>query len=156
MGLRIILSDKDPTLRKPCREVTNFDKRLHMLLDDLAETLERADGAGLAAPQIGVLRRVCVVINEDELIELCNPVLMFKEGEQEGAEGCLSVNNKTGLVKRPNRVIVEAQDRHGKPIVFDCDDFLARVFCHEIDHLDGVMYIDKIEPGALKDVGEEE
>lgn len=144
MGLRTILTDRDPALRKQSREVTNFDKRLHALLDDLAETLEHAKGAGLAAPQIGVLRRVCV-ININEPIELCNPRILSSEGEQEGAEGCLSVPGKTGLVKRPDRVIVEAQDRNGKPFAVEAEGFLARAFCHELDHLDGKLYTDIME-----------
>jgi peptide deformylase len=144
MGLRTILTDSDPALRKPSREVTNFDKRLHILLDDLAETLEQAKGAGLAAPQVGVLRRVCLV-NIDEPIEMCNPRIVLREGEQEGAEGCLSVPGKTGLVKRPDRIVVEAQDRNGKPFTVEGEGFLARAFCHEIDHLDGRLYTDVME-----------
>ncbi|MDR0293312.1 MAG: peptide deformylase [Oscillospiraceae bacterium] len=144
MGLRTILTDSDPALRKQSRAVTNFDRRLHALLDDLAETLKHANGAGLAAPQIGVLRRVCVV-GFEEPIELCNPKIIVSDGTQEGAEGCLSLPGRTGLVKRPCRVTVEAQDRHGKPVVYEAEDFLARVFCHEIDHLDGTLYTDVME-----------
>ncbi|MDR1668359.1 MAG: peptide deformylase [Oscillospiraceae bacterium] len=144
MGLRTILKGGDPALRKPSRDVTNFDKRLHILLDDLAETLEHAKGAGLAAPQVGVLRRVCF-INIEEPIELCNPRIVSREGEQEGAEGCLSVPGKTGIVKRPDKVVVEAQDRYGKRFTVEGEGFLARAFCHEIDHLDGVLYTDIME-----------
>lgn len=144
MGLRTILTGDDPALRKQSRVVTNFDKRLHSLLDDLAETLEQVGGAGLAAPQIGVLRRVCI-INIDGLIELCNPHIVVADGEQEGAEGCLSLPGKTGLVKRPNHVTVEAQDRNGKHITLEGEGFLARAFCHELDHLDGKLYTDIME-----------
>ncbi len=144
MGLRRIITGKDSALRKRSREIANFDRRLHTLLDDLAETLENAKGAGLAAPQVGVLRRVCL-INIDEPIELCNPRIVSYEGEQEGAEGCLSVPGKTGLVKRPEKVVVEAQDRNGKHFTIEGEGFLARAFCHEIDHLDGKLYTDIME-----------
>jgi peptide deformylase len=144
MGLRTILTDNDPALRKPSRVVTNFDRRLHDLLDDLAETLENANGAGLAAPQVGVLRRVFIV-KIDELIELVNPRLVCSEGVQEGAEGCLSIPGKSGYVKRPDHVTVEAQDRYGKPVVMEGEGFLARAFCHELDHLDGMLYTDIME-----------
>ena len=144
MGLRTILSDSDPALRKTSRTVANFDKRLHDLLDDLAETLAHAEGAGLAAPQVGVLRRVCIV-NIDRLTEMVNPRILTSDGEQEGAEGCLSIPGKTGLVKRPDHVIVEAQDRFGKPAVFEAEGFAARAYCHEIDHLDGRLYTDVME-----------
>jgi peptide deformylase len=138
------LHDSDPTLRKQSREVANFDRRLHDLLDDLAETVAHANGAGLAAPQVGVLRRVCVV-NVDGLIELVNPRITASDGAQEGAEGCLSIPGRTGLVKRPNRVIVEAQNRHGKSVVLEGEAFLARALCHELDHLNGVLYTDVME-----------
>ena len=144
MGLRRIITGKDSALRKRSREIAIFDRRLHTLLDDLAETLENAKGAGLAAPQVGVLRRVCLV-NIDEPIELCNPRIVSYEGEQEGAEGCLSVPGKTGLVKRPEKVVVEAQDRNGKHFTIEGEGFLARAFCHEIDHLDGKLYTDIME-----------
>lgn len=144
MGLRTILTDEDPALRKQSREVTNFDRRLHDLLDDLAETLGHANGAGLAAPQVGVLRRVCV-IHIDETIELVNPRITVTDGMQEGAEGCLSIPGRTGLVRRPERVTVEAQDRHGKPIAFDGEGFAARAICHELDHLDGILYTDTMK-----------
>jgi len=142
MGLRTILTDDDPALRKQSRAVTNFDRRLHSLLDDLAETLAHANGAGLAAPQVGVLRRVCIVNIEDRLIELVNPSIAAVDGTQEGAEGCLSLPGRTGIVRRPERVTVRAQDRHGRPVTFEGEDFLARALCHEIDHLDGTLYPD--------------
>jgi peptide deformylase len=145
MGLRTIITEEGSALRKPSREVTNFDKRLHILLDDLAETLKRVNGAGLAAPQVGVLRRVCIICIEEKLTELINPRIISANGEQEGAEGCLSVPGRTGLVRRPNHVILEAQDRHGKPFVTEGKEFLARAFCHELDHLDGILYTDVME-----------
>jgi peptide deformylase len=145
MGLRNILTDDDPGLRKVSREVTNFDRRLHSLLDDLLETANHAEGAGLAAPQVGILRRVFIINVEDELLELVNPCLTFADGSQEGAEGCLSVPNRTGLVKRPNSVVVEAQDRYGKPIKLEGEEFLARALCHELDHLNGILYTDVME-----------
>jgi peptide deformylase len=151
LGLRTILRDNDPTLRKTSREVTNFDRRLHDLLDDLAETLTHANGAGLAAPQVGVLRRVFITHVEDELIEMVNPRFTFSGGTQEGAEGCLSIPGRTGLVKRPEHVVVEAQDRHGNPAVFVGEEFLARVFCHELDHLNGVLYTDIMERFMTKE-----
>jgi peptide deformylase len=145
MGLRTILTDDDGALRKPCRAVTNFDRRLHDLLDDLAETLAYVNGAGLAAPQVGVLRRVFITNIEDELIEMVNPRITFSGGTQEGAEACLSVTGRTGLVKRPDRVVIEAQDRCGNPAVYEGEGFLARAFCHELDHLDGILYTDIME-----------
>ena len=113
MGLRKILTDKDPALHKVCRPVEKFDGRLHKLLDDMAETLEQANGVGLAAPQIGILRRVVLVDTGEEVLELINPTLLETSGEQVGAEGCLSVPGKYGLVKRPNYAKVRAQDRNG-------------------------------------------
>lgn len=147
MGLRNILTDDDPALRKMSRDITNFDRRLHALLDDMAETVTRADGAGIAAPQLGILRNVCVVCLENEnLLELVNPQVTYTGGTiNEGAEGCLSVPNRTGWVKRPTYVIVEAQDRHGKYFVHECEEFEARVICHEIDHLKGILYTDIME-----------
>ncbi|MCL2003540.1 MAG: peptide deformylase [Oscillospiraceae bacterium] len=141
MALRTILTDDDPALRKRSREVTNFDRRLHTLLDDLAETLEDANGAGLAAPQVGVLRRVFVV-NIDGLIELVNPRIACSDGEQEGSEGCLSIPGKLGFVTRPDHVTLEAQDRHGKTFTVEGEGLLARAFCHELDHLNGILYTD--------------
>ena len=144
MALRKIITDSDSSLRKKSRPVEKFDRRLHALLDDMTETLADACGAGLAAPQIGVLRRVCIVNADEErgLVELINPVITRTEGEQEGPEGCLSVPGKTGIVKRPFRVWVDAFDRSGKPFSVVGEDFEARAFCHEIDHLDGKLYTD--------------
>ena len=143
MGLRKILTTKDPALHKVCKPVTVFDKKLHKLLDDMKETLLDAGGVGLAAPQVGILRRVIVVdvgAEEPELLELVNPELLETSGEQCGAEGCLSVPGKYGLVKRPNFAKVRAQDRDGNWFEAEGEELIARCFCHELDHLDGIVY----------------
>ncbi|MDO5400656.1 MAG: peptide deformylase [Eubacteriales bacterium] len=145
MGLRKILTDKDPALHKVCRPVVNFDGRLHRLLDDMRETLVEANGVGLAAPQVGILRRVVIVDLGDEILELVNPQLLETDGEQEGAEGCLSVPGKYGLVKRPNFARVRAQDRDGQWYEAEGEELIARCFCHELDHLDGIMYTEVME-----------
>ncbi len=140
MGLRKILTDKDPALHKVCRPVTDFDKKLHKLLDDMRETLIDSNGVGLAAPQVGILRRVVLVDVGEEILELINPELLATDGEQEGAEGCLSVPGKYGLVKRPYWAKVRAQDRNGNWFEVEGEELIARCFCHEIDHLDGILY----------------
>ncbi|MDR0249402.1 MAG: peptide deformylase [Oscillospiraceae bacterium] len=142
MAIRRILTAEDKSLLKHSRRVELFNRHLHNLLDDMRDTLREANGAGLAAVQVGVLRRVCVVqTDEDEDIsELINPEIIGEEGEQEGPEGCLSVPGVTGLVKRPQKVTIKAQDRHGKPIIVEAEGLKARAMCHEIDHLDGVLY----------------
>ena len=145
MGLRKILTDKDPALHKVCRPVEKFDGRLHKLLDDMAETLEQANGVGLAAPQIGILRRVVLVDTGEEVLELINPTLLETSGEQVGAEGCLSVPGKYGLVKRPNCAKVRAQDRNGNWYEAEGEELIARCFCHELDHLDGIVYTEVME-----------
>lgn len=146
MSLRKILTQGDPTLEKTCRPVEKFDQKLHWLLDDLKETLENAGGVGLAAPQIGILRRVVVVEDENgELLELVNPVIVSREGEQGGWEGCLSVPNQYGWVTRPNLVTVRAQDREGKFFEASGEEMVARCFCHELEHLDGHLYTEHIE-----------
>ena len=145
MGLRKILTDKDPALHKVCRPVEKFDGRLHKLLDDMAETLEQANGVGLAAPQIGILRRVVLVDTGEEILELINPTLLETSGEQVGAEGCLSVPGKYGLVKRPNYAKVRAQDRNGNWYKAEGEELIARCFCHELDHLDGIVYTEVME-----------
>ena len=145
MGLRKILTDKDPALHKVCRPVEKFDGRLHKLLDDMAETLEQANGVGLAAPQIGILRRVVLVDTGEEVLELINPTLLETSGEQVGAEGCLSVPGKYGLVKRPNYAKVRAQDRYGNWYEAEGEELIARCFCHELDHLDGIVYTEVME-----------
>ncbi len=147
MALRKIVEQGDPCLNKVCRPVTEFNGRLHELLDDLVETLADANGAGLAAPQVGVLRRVCVVMDEDseEYLELVNPEIMAQSGEQTGLEGCLSVPGKWGIVTRPQLVRVRAQDRDGNWFEVEGEDLTARAFCHEIEHLDGHLYTEHID-----------
>ncbi|WP_295585240.1 peptide deformylase [uncultured Oscillibacter sp.] len=147
MALRKIVEQGDPCLNKVCRPVTEFNKRLHELLDDLVETLADANGAGLAAPQVGVLRRVCVVMDEDseEYLELVNPEIIAQSGEQTGLEGCLSVPGKWGIVTRPERVRVRAQDRDGNWFEVEGEELTARAFCHEIEHLDGHLYTEHID-----------
>ena len=140
MGMRKILTDKEPSLHKVCKPVTKFDWRLHKLLDDMAETLEEANGVGLAAPQVGILRRVVLVDTGEEILELINPELLETSGEQEGAEGCLSVPGKYGWVKRPYYATVRAQDRNGNWYEAEGEELIARCFCHELDHLDGILY----------------
>ena len=150
MAIRNIVTEGDSVLRKVCRSVLTFDDKLAQLLDDMAETMYKADGAGLAAPQVGILKRVCIVDAGDGLVELINPVIESVEGEQTGEEGCLSVPGKYGIVKRPMRVTVRANDRNGDVFTVSGEGLKARAFCHEIDHLDGVLYIDKVENGELK------
>ena len=145
MGIRKILTDKDPALHKVCRPVEKFDWRLHKLLDDMADTLEEANGVGLAAPQVGILRRVVIVDTGDGLLELVNPVMLETSGEQEGPEGCLSVPGKYGLVKRPYYAKVRAQDRFGDWYEAEGEELIARCFCHELDHLDGIVYTEVME-----------
>ena len=142
MGLRKILTDKDPALHKVCRPVEKFDRRLHRLLDDMQQTLTEANGVGLAAPQVGILRRVVIVDTGEEILELVNPELLETSGEQEGAEGCLSVPGKYGLVKRPNYAKVRAQDRNGEWFEAEGEELIARCFCHEIEHLDGHLFVE--------------
>ena len=145
MGIRRILTDKEPALHKTCKPVVNFDGRLHKLLDDMYETLEDSGGVGLAAPQVGILRRVVLVDNGEEVLELVNPTLLETDGEQEGPEGCLSVPGKYGLVKRPYYAKVRAQDRNGNWFETDGEELTARCFCHELDHLDGIIYTEVME-----------
>ena len=145
MGLRKILTAQEPALRKVCKPVTVFDKKLHMLLDDMRETLIDSGGVGLAAPQVGILRRVVLVDTGEEIVELVNPTLVETSGEQEGAEGCLSVPGKYGLVKRPYYATVRAQDRDGNWFECEGEELIARCFCHELDHLDGILYTEVME-----------
>ena len=143
MAKRIILQSPDPILFKKCRPVEVFDERLHTLLDDMRETLEDADGAGLAAPQVAVLKRVCIVSTEDGFYELINPEIKSASGEQTGVEGCLSVKGKYGTVTRADKITVNALDRYGKKKKYKVEGFTARAFQHEIDHLVGVLYTSK-------------
>ena len=145
MGLRKILTDKEPALHKVCKPVTSFDSKLHKLLDDMGETMQDANGVGLAAPQVGILRRVVVVDLGDEILELVNPTLLETDGEQVGAEGCLSVPGKYGLVKRPAYAKVRAQDRDGEWFEVEGEELIARCFCHELDHLDCIVYTEVME-----------
>lgn len=144
MAVRNIVKLGDETLRKKCRPVDKIEKRLHVLLDDMAETMYAADGVGLAAPQVGVLRRVVVIDVGDGLLELINPEIIETEGAKVCAEGCLSLPGRRGTVERPTRVVVRAFDRKGREIEVEGTGLLAIALCHEIDHLDGVLYIDKM------------
>ena len=152
MARRNILTKEQPALYKKCRPVTEFNPRLHQLLDDMAETLAGENGVGLAAPQVGVLRRAVIVLEtnvpegeEEYLIELINPEIIEATGEQNGAEGCLSVPGEYGLVKRPMHVKVRAQDRNGNTFAVEGEGLTARCFCHEIDHLEGIVFTSKCE-----------
>ena len=145
MGLRKILTDAEPALHKVCKPVVNFDSRLHKLLEDMRDTLVDSGGVGLAAPQVGILRRVVLVDIGEEIIELINPSLVETDGEQEGPEGCLSVPGKYGLVKRPYYAKVRAQDREGNWFEAEGEEFIASCFCHELDHLDGIVYTEIME-----------
>lgn len=143
MAIRNVIQVGDPTLRKKSFEVTDFGKKTQELLDDMKETLIKENGAGLAAPQVGVLRRIFIVMVDDEYYECINPQIIKSSGKQVGEEGCLSVKGKSGVVERPNKVTVMAYDRNGKKFKVNAEGFIARAFCHENDHLDGVLYIDK-------------
>jgi peptide deformylase len=143
MALREILKRGDPVLNKRAHPVTKFDEKLCSLLDDMHETLDEAGGAGLAAPQVGILRRVVLVAdNDDNILELINPHITAAEGEQDGLEGCLSVPGYWGFVKRPAKVRVKAQNREGNWFEVEGEGVTARCFCHELDHLDGQLYTD--------------
>ena len=143
MALRKIVTGEDPVLRKTSRTVENFDEKLGVLLDDMAETMYKAEGVGLAAVQVGILKRVVTIDVGDGLIELVNPVITESSGTQEDSEGCLSFPNEFGIVERPNQVTVKAFDRSGKPVEYHGTGLLARAFCLEIDLLDGVVFQDK-------------
>lgn len=140
MALRKILTADQPALHKVCHPVTKFDEKLHLLLDDMAETLVEANGVGLAAPQIGIMRRIFVMDTGEEIIELINPEIIETSGEQDGMEGCLSVPGEYWMVKRPNVVKARAQDRDGNWFEIEGRELLARCLCHENDHLDGHVY----------------
>ena len=145
MGLRKILTDQEPALHKVCRPVEKFDWRLHKLLKDMKDTLIDSNGVGLAAPQVGILRRVVLVDTGDEILELINPTIIETDGEQTGAEGCLSVPGKYGLVTRPYYAKVRAQDRDGNWFEAEGEELIARCFCHELDHLDGILYTEVMD-----------
>lgn len=141
MAIRTIVKQGDPVLNKICHPVTKFDEKLADLLDDLKETLAEANGLGLAAPQVGILRRAVIVVNgSGEMLELVNPEIVSRQGEQDGLEGCLSIPGMWGYVKRPAWVKVRAQDRNGSWFETEGSDMTARCFCHELSHLDGHLY----------------
>ena len=143
MAIRNVVQVGDEVLRQKCFPVEEFDEKLFSLLDDMKETVKKEQGAGLAAPQVGVLRRVVVVDVEEGYFEFINPVLLQQKGEQSGWEGCLSVRGKSGIVSRPMKVTLSYQDRTGEKYVLKAKGFFARAICHELDHLDGILYIDK-------------
>lgn len=141
MAIRNILNEKEPALHKVSRPVTEFNERLWELLDDMAETLRKADGVGLAAPQVGVLRRAFVMdIGNGVIVDVVNPEYMVKKGKQENVEGCLSSPGEFGITRRPAYVKIKAQDRNGKEVTFEGEDLIARCICHESDHLDGILF----------------
>ncbi len=144
MALRNIVKEGDPVLRKISRSVLNFDAKLASLLDDMLETMYYANGVGLAAPQVGILRRVCVIDIGDGPIELVNPTIIDEEGVQKESEGCLSIPGQSGITKRPLKVTVKAQDRNGNTFEVSGEGLLARAFCHEIDHLNGFLFKDRL------------
>ena len=154
MALRKIVKIGDNKLRKICKPVEKFDRRLKILLEDMADTMYDANGVGLAAPQVGILRRAVVIDVGDGLVELVNPVIMESDGQQSGPEGCLSIPGRSGVVTRPNHVKVRAQDSEGNPVEREAQEFFARAVCHELDHLDGVLYVDKMDREILE--GDEE
>ena len=161
MALRTIITEGDPVLNKVCRPVEKFDERLHVLLDDMKETLAVSNGVGLAAPQVGILRRVALVMDaEENVIELVNPTIIHEEGEQTGLEGCLSVPGKYGVVTRPMQVTVRAQDRNGEFFEVSGEELTARCFCHELAHLDGHLFVELAEelytPEELDAMAEDE
>ncbi len=143
MAIRNIVKYGDDVLRKKCRTQLSFDEHLHQVLDDMAETMYAAEGVGLAAPQVGILRRFCIVDIGDGLLELVNPVLVSSSGEQCGQEGCLSIPGKYAEVKRPMTVTVRAQNRLGETFEITASELKARAILHEMDHLDGILYIDR-------------
>lgn len=150
MALRNIMNyQTDDILRKKARAVESINSRIQSLLEDMAETMYHADGAGLAAPQVGILRRLVVIDIGAGLIKLINPVIVEADGEQQELEGCLSIPGIYGKVKRPEKVVVKALDETGKPLDLEGTGLLARALCHEIDHLDGMLFIDKVMPGSL-------
>lgn len=140
MAFREIVKDGDPVLNKVCRPVEKFDEKLHTLLDDMYETMVRADGVGLAAPQVGILRRICVIDIGEGILEFINPKIVERSGKQREVEGCLSCPGLYGYTERPYAVTVEALDRNGEPFTLHAEDLLARAICHEFDHLDGILF----------------
>lgn len=145
MALREIVQIGEPVLRKKAKKVEVIDEKILQILDDMADTMYNADGVGLAAPQVGILKRIVVIDIGDGLLELINPEIIETSGEQIGEEGCLSVIGESGIVIRPNIVKVRAYNRKGQLFEIEGEELLARAFCHEIDHLDGILYVDKVE-----------
>lgn len=144
MAIRQIRTKEDEILYKNCKEVKNFDEKLHILLDDMYDTLQKHNGVGLAAPQVGILKRAAIVDVGEGVIELINPEITEQSGSQIGSEGCLSVPDVWGEVERPNVVTVKAQDRNGKWFKITGKELLARAFCHEIEHLDGKLFLERV------------
>lgn len=144
MAIRIIRQDNDPILRKKSKEVEKIDSRIHILLEDMVETMYNAEGVGLAAPQVGVLKRVIVIDVGEGLIKLINPEILEEHGEERDVEGCLSLPDKSGEVIRPSIVKVKGMNIKGEEIILEGTGLLARAFCHEIDHLNGILFTDKI------------
>ena len=159
MAIRNILPDTNEILHKECKKITVFDSNLHTLIDDMRQTMYAAKGVGLAAPQVGVLKQVCVVDTEDNYIELINPEIVYAKGLCNDVEGCLSVKGVWGYVDRPKKIIVKAFDRFGKEITVRASDYYARAICHEIDHLHGIVFTDKMTevyiPQDKKNKGED-
>lgn len=151
MALRNIVYDDNPMIRKRSREVTDFDENLWTLLDDMYETMKKEDGVGIAAPQVGMLKQIVVIESNGMKLELINPKILQSSGSQESFEGCLSVKNYNGLVIRPQKVKVEAYDRYANKFVIAVEDFMATIFCHEIDHLSGILFTDKARELYRKD-----
>lgn len=156
MAIRNVVKLGDETLRKKCKPVTAFDEKLGILIDDMKETLKKENGVGLAAPQVGLLKRVIVVNDGEKYFELVNPVIIKESGIQKNVEGCLSIPNKYGITKRPLKVSVKAFDRNGKEFKVAGTDLMARCYCHEIDHLNGILFIDNVirmlNPDELKSI----
>ena len=152
MATRRILTEGDEILRKISRPVKEIDKRTKILLDDMAETMYKNDGVGLAAPQVGILRRIVVIDIGEGLLELINPEIVYSEGSKIDTEGCLSIPGRRGTVERPSKVIVQALNRKGKPIQVTGEGLMAVALCHELDHLDGILYTDKM----IEDVTDKE
>ena len=146
MAIRTIREMGDAVLEKPCKEVKEMTERTSQLIDDMIETLYDANGVGLAAPQVGILKRIVVIdTTGEDLLVLINPRIIESDGEQTGYEGCLSIPGKSGIVTRPNYVKVAALDRNMNPIELEGTELLARAFCHELDHLDGHLYVEKVQ-----------
>ena len=156
MAIRRIVEIGDDKLRKQAKRVEKFDLRLKMLLKDMADTMYKAQGVGLAAPQVGILRRVVVVDVGEGLLELVNPEIIGSEGSECGPEGCLSIPGRSGMVVRPSKVTVRAQDAKGEVFEVAGEGYAARAFCHEIDHLNGVLYVDKMEREIFPEEEDEE